>query len=343
MAKAKSAYAQAGVDIDAKMNALARAKKMIKGTMNRNVVADWGLFGGLFKSPGRDKVLVSSVDGVGTKLKVAAMAGRHDTIGQDLVNHCVNDILAQGAEPLFFLDYVGTSKVDPNQFAEIVSGLCKACKENGCVLIGGETAEMPGLYPPKEYDLVGAIVGVVDRKRIIAGKFIRPGDVMIGLPSSGLHTNGYSLARRVVFQQARLGVKDKIPGTGKTVADALLAVHKSYLKPIRELRKVVSIRGLAHITGGGLVDNVPRILPKGVTAVFDRATWKVPALFEFMQKAGRVDRDEMYRVFNMGVGMVVFVKAADTLKALKALRAAGEKPWVIGNVLKGQVPVKLVN
>lgn len=341
--KSVSAYARAGVDIDVKMGALQRAKKDIRKTFTRGVVGDIGSFGGLFQSPGADSLLVSSADGVGTKLKVAVMAGRHDTVGQDIVNHCVNDILVQGAEPLFFLDYIGASKLSGPMIAGIIRGLCKACIENGCTLIGGETAEMPGLYPKGEYDLVGTIVGRVKRSELITGGAIRPGDVMIGLESSGLHTNGYSLARRVVFETAGLGVKDRIPGTAKTAADALLAVHRSYLKPVRALMRKVPIRGMAHITGGGFPDNLERILPDGVQAVVDRAAWEVPALFRFIGEKGRVARDEMYRVFNMGIGMVIFVRAKDVMKAREVLRRAGERPVAIGNVRKGPRGVKMVN
>ena len=341
--KHSSAYASAGVDIDVKMRALRRAKKKIQATFTAGAVGEIGSFGGLFKSPGADMLLVSSTDGVGTKLKVAHMTGRHGTVGQDIVNHCVNDILVQGAEPLFFLDYIGTSRVDPGVLAEIIDGLCIACRQNGCTLIGGETAEMPGLYPESEYDLVGTIVGAVRKDRIITGESIRPGDVLIGLESSGLHTNGYSLARKVIFGLAALGVDDKFPGTRKTVADVLLAVHRSYLKPVKALMSQVPVHGLAHITGGGFVDNVPRILPKNTCAVIDRAAWTVPPLFQFIQDEGRVDYDEMYRVFNMGIGMIVFVRAEDEKRAMSALADAGEKPRVIGCVEKGRVPVKLLN
>jgi len=338
-----SAYARAGVNIDVKMNALRRARKMIEKTLTPAVLGDWGAFGGQYRAPGRDTILVSSIDGVGTKLKVAQLAGRHDTIGQDIVNHCVNDILVQGAEPLFFLDYIGTSKLNPRVFAQIIEGLCRACRENGCALIGGETAEMPGLYPEGEYDLVGTIVGAVRRNRVITGRGIRPGDVVIGLPSSGLHTNGYSLARQVLFTNAQLDVQDRFPGLKKTVAEVLLAVHRSYLKPVRALRERLPIQGLAHITGGGFWDNIPRVLPRKVTVVVDRSTWKLPVLFQYLQEEGRIDSDEMYRVFNMGIGMVVIVREEVTVEALEILRATGERPVVIGWVEKGREPVRLVN
>jgi phosphoribosylformylglycinamidine cyclo-ligase len=295
-----------------------------------------GTFGGLFRSPGAGSILVSSIDGVGTKLNVAHMADKHDTVGQDLVNHCVNDILVQGARPLFFLDYVGAARLDPNAFEQVVKGLCKACEANGCALLGGETAEMPGLYPKGEYDLVGAIVGAVEKKKLVTGERIKPGDVLIGLRSSGLHTNGYSLARKVIFKQARLRVEDPLPGTKQSVGNLLLAVHRSYLKPVLALREEVNVLGMAHITGGGLVDNVPRILPDNVNAVVDRGTWRVPRIFEFIEKQGGIDHDEMYRVFNMGIGYVIVVHPASVEKSLEILRANGEKPVVIGEIEKGE-------
>ncbi|MCE9613570.1 MAG: phosphoribosylformylglycinamidine cyclo-ligase [Lentisphaerae bacterium] len=341
MAKRKSAYAAAGVDIDNKMKALTAIKKMVGRTTVPGVLSDIGLFGGLFASPGRDQVLVASTDGVGTKLKVAAMAKRHDTVGQDIVNHCVNDILVQGARPLFFLDYIGTSRFMPGIFHDVIAGLCKACRENGCALLGGETAEMPGLYPPGEYDLVGTLVGVVSRKQILTGRGIRPGDVAIGLPSTGLHTNGYSLARRVIFEQAGLGVRSRMPGMRGTVADALLAVHRSYLKPILKLLASVPVQGMAHITGGGLLDNVPRVLPDGVRLVVDTASWTPGPLFDFIQRVGKVDRDEMYRVFNMGVGYVVMVRERDVPRTLAVLRAQRASPVIIGRTERGPHGVAL--
>ena len=261
MAKATSAYTAAGVNIDNKMVALGAVKKMVRSTKVPGLLGEIGSFGGLFAAPGKDQVLVASTDGVGTKLKVAVLASRHDTVGQDIINHCVNDILVHGARPLFFLDYFGTARFEGPVFQAVVQGLCKACRANGCVLIGGETAEMPGLYPPGEYDLVGTIVGVVPRKAIITGKTIRPGDVLIGLPSAGLHTNGFSLARKIIFEQEKLKIGDILPGTGRRVGATLLAVHASYLHPVQRLMARVTIRGMAHITGGGFYDNVPRILP----------------------------------------------------------------------------------
>jgi phosphoribosylformylglycinamidine cyclo-ligase len=343
MTKKESAYSRAGVNIDVKMRALRNAKKKIQKTFTAGAVGEIGSFGGLFKSPGSDMLLVSSTDGVGTKLKVANMAGRHDTVGQDIVNHCVNDILVQGAEPMFFLDYIGASKLTPGMIAQLIDGMCKACMQNGCALIGGETAEMPGLYPEGEYDLVGTMVGSVHRDKVITGKNIRPGDVLIGLPSSGLHTNGYSLARQVIFGVAGLDVSERFPGLRKSVADVLLAVHRSYLKPVKALMNCVTVQGLAHITGGGFVDNVPRILPDGVCAVIDLSTWKVPQLFRFIEEEGRVDHEEMCRVFNMGIGMIVFVREQNAVEAMEILKGAGEKPVVIGVVEKGKTPVKLVD
>ncbi|MDZ4198807.1 MAG: phosphoribosylformylglycinamidine cyclo-ligase [Kiritimatiellia bacterium] len=342
MKRKQSAYAAAGVDIDVKMNALRRAKRGIEATFTPGVVGGIGSFGGLFQAPGRDTLLVSSADGVGTKLKVAALARRHDTVGQDIVNHCVNDILVQGATPLFFLDYIGASRLDPDTLAAVIRGLCKACRQNGCALLGGETAEMPGLYPPGEYDLVGTIVGQVKRREVITGAEIRAGDRLIGLPSSGLHTNGYSLARKVIFETAGLSAGDRIPGVNRTVADALLAVHRSYLKPVQALRTAVRVRGLAHITGGGFPDNIPRVLPEGLGAVVDASAWTCPPLFEFIRTTGRVDLDEMYRVFNMGIGMAVMVREADLWNAIAALRGAGEKPVVIGHIEKARQRVRLL-
>ena len=337
MAEKKSAYAQAGVNIDVKMNAVGSIKQMVAATKTANVIGGIGAFGGLHKVPsGKDMVLVASTDGVGTKLKVAAMMNRHDTVGQDIVNHCVNDILVQGATPLFFMDYVGTAKVDPAVFKQVVSGLCKACKENRMALLGGETAEMPGLYPSGEYDLVGTIVGCVPRSKLITGKSIRAGDVIIGLPSGGLQTNGYSLARRVVFDLCQYSWKDKLPGTNQTFGEALLSVHRSFLRPVTALMRSIRINGMAHITGGGFQDNIPRILPKAVNAEIDRASWEVPTIFNFIQNQGKVDRDEMYRVFNMGIGFVIIIAKKDLKKATNILKAQHQPYSVIGVMRKGR-------
>lgn len=343
MAKKKSAYAQAGVDIDVMMSSLSRIKKNVKSTATKGVVSEIGSFGGLFQSPGKEFLLVASADGVGTKLKVAHMAKKHHTVGQDLVNHCTNDILVQGATPLFFLDYLGAAALDGKVFEDVVAGFCKACRENGCALLGGETAEMPGLYPKGEYDLVGTIVGQAEKKKIITGENIRKGDVLIGLPSSGLHTNGYSLARKVIFETAKKKLHHLIPGTKTTFERALLAVHKSYLKPVTALMEKVKIQGMAHITGGGLVDNVPRILPNNVDAVFDRSTWKVPAIFNFIEQAGGVDHEEMFRVFNMGIGMVLFVRGKDADAAMELLKKEKARPKIIGRVEAGEGKSQLIN
>lgn len=335
---AKSAYAQSGVNIDNKMTALKAIKTMVGSTKTPNVLGGIGSFGGLCKLPAgpKDQILVSSTDGVGTKLKVASMMKRHDTVGQDIVNHCVNDILVQGAKPLFFMDYVGTSKFDDKIFTQIVHGLCKACKENKMALLGGETAEMPGLYPVNEYDLVGTIVGTVSRKAVITGKSIRNGDVVIGLPSGGLQTNGYSLARKVFFDICQMSPMDKLPGTNQTVGNALLAVHKSFLKPVSRLMDAkVKINGMAHITGGGFPDNIPRVLPKTVNCEIDRSSWEVPTVFKFIERQGKVDHDEMYRVFNMGIGFVIIVPKTE-LPRIKTIFRNIRQPWhQIGVIRKG--------
>ncbi len=341
--KKKSAYAGAGVGIDVVMNSLKRIGKKVKATNTAGVVSELGSFGGLFKSPGKESLLVSSVDGVGTKLKVANMAGKHTTVGQDLVNHCVNDILVQGAHPLFFLDYLGTASLAPKVFEDVVGGFCKACKENGAALLGGETAEMPGLYPKGEYDLVGTIVGTVERKKLITGQKIKKGDVLIGLPSTGLQTNGYSLARKVIFETAGKKLSDLVPGTKTPFEKALLAIHKSYLKPVMKLMAKVNVHGMAHITGGGLYDNVPRVLPGNVNAVFDRFTWKTPAIFGFIEEAGKVDHEEMYRVFNMGIGYVIMVARKDVEQALKILKAEKQRAIIVGEVVAGSGKSVLIN
>ncbi len=330
-----SAYAQAGVDIDSKMSGIEIIKKMVATTTTKGVVGGIGSFGGLFHAPGKECLLVASTDGVGTKLKVAALAKKHDTVGQDIVNHCVNDILVQGAKPLFFLDYIGTARFDTAVFTDVIAGLCKACKENGCALLGGETAEMPGLYPLGEYDLVGTIIGVVEKKKLITGAGIRAGDVIIGLPSGGLQTNGFSLARKVIFDQCGLTPQDFIPGTRMTVTDTLLSVHRSFLKPVTALMAKVPVRGMAHITGGGFVDNIPRVLPETCNAVINRASWQPPTVFTFIERQGKVEHDEMYRVFNMGIGFVIIVRRKDATAALNVLKSQHLAPVVIGVIEKG--------
>ena len=341
--KKKSAYAEAGVDIDVMMGSLQNIKADVKSTNTEGVVSEIGSFGGLFKSPGAESLLVSSVDGVGTKLKVANMAGVHNTVGQDLVNHCVNDILVQGARPLFFLDYLGTAALAPEVFEAVVSGFCTACRENGAALLGGETAEMPGLYPQGEYDLVGTIVGTVERDKVITGEKVNEGDVLIGLPSTGLQTNGYSLARKVIFETAGKKLDDLVPGTETTFQDALLAIHSSFLHPVMAVLEKVDIHGMAHITGGGLYDNVPRVLPKSVDAQFDRSTWEVPEIYKFIEEQGGVDHEEMFRVFNMGIGFVLMVSKDEAEATMEILKANNQDAIVIGEVVSGSGKSVLIN
>ncbi len=332
-------YRSSGVDIDAGNESVRRIRRLARSTFTSNVLSDIGSFGGLFRlepARWRDPVLVASADGVGTKLKVAFMAGEHRTIGVDLVNHCVNDILVQGAAPLFFLDYLATGRLSPDVAEQIVDGLARACRDNGCALLGGETAEMPGFYADGEYDVAGFIVGAVDREQLIDGRTLTPGDVLIGLRSSGLHTNGYSLVRKIVFDVQGLNVDTHVPALGETVAAALLRPHRSYLPVIRPLLGSGGIKGMAHITGGGLTDNLPRILPPGTAARIDRTAWTVPALFRWLQAEGRVPAEEMYRTFNMGVGLVVAVAGANLPDTLTALKDAGEADAeVIGKVIPG--------
>jgi phosphoribosylformylglycinamidine cyclo-ligase len=308
------------------------------------VLSDIGSFGGLFRLGDKaagDPVLVASADGVGTKLRVAFMTGRHRTIGVDLVNHCVNDILVQGAEPLFFLDYLATGRLDPDVAVQIVEGLAAACRDNGCALLGGETAEMPGFYKDGEYDVAGFIVGLVPRERLVDGRRIAPGDSLIGLPSSGLHTNGYSLARRIAFDVAGLDVGARFPGSDVPLGEALLAPHRSYLPVVRPLLPSGRIKGMAHITGGGITDNLPRIFPRGTGAVVHRSAWRVPAIFTWLAEAGGVPDDDMLRTFNMGIGLILVVASDDADAVLRDLRAAGEQgAAVIGRVEAGTTGVR---
>jgi phosphoribosylformylglycinamidine cyclo-ligase len=288
-------------------------------------------------------VLVSSADGVGTKLKIAFMTGRHRTIGVDLVNHCVNDILVQGATPLFFLDYLATGRLSPDVAEQIVEGLARACRDNGCALLGGETAEMPGFYAEGEYDVAGFIVGVVDRAQVIDGRSIVPGDVLIGLPSTGLHTNGYSLARKVVFEALKLDVDSHVPDLGETVGEALLRPHRSYLTVIRPLLSKRLIKGMAHITGGGITDNLPRVLPEGTAARVDRTSWRVPTIFRWIGEAGRVPEYDLRRALNMGIGMILVVSPQHVEEVRRSLLEAGEaNSVVIGEIVKGKAEVEYV-
>src|SRR5688572_2163832 len=335
-------YKTSGVDIDAGNETVRRIRGLARSTFNAAVLSDIGSFGGLFRlEPGRyrDPVLVSSADGVGTKLKVAFMADKHDTVGIDLVNHCVNDILVQGAEPLFFLDYLATGQLKPAIAEMIITGMAAACRENSCALLGGETAEMPGIYADGEYDLAGFIVGAVDRERLINGRTVAVGDALIGVPSSGLHTNGYSLARRIVFDALKLDVDSYVGELGQTVGAALLEPHRSYLPVIQPLLDAGRIKGMAHITGGGITDNLPRILPHGTAAVVNPAAWEVPPLFRWLQRSGDIPADDMMRTFNMGIGLIV-VTAQDHAEPLLSELAArgGRDAKVIGEIVAGEPP-----
>jgi phosphoribosylformylglycinamidine cyclo-ligase len=337
----QSAYVRAGVDIDAQEKGLARVKKLARATFTPGVLTEIGSFGGLFRldlAGMAEPVLVASADGVGTKLAVARMMGDYSSVGRDLVNHCVNDVLVQGAEPLFFLDYLGAGALDPETMVELVQGVADGCRENGCALLGGETAEMPGFYQPGDYELVGFIVGIVDRPKVLDGSRVAPGDVLVGLPSSGLHTNGYSLARRILFDTLELSVKDRAPWQSKgkrTVGELLLEPHLSYLKPLRPLLGHRALHGMAHVTGGGLTDNLPRILPRDTHALIRVGSWPVPELFHFLQEKGEVDTEEMFRVFNMGIGMVLAVDPAGLSEVLGLLRSTGQRSFLIGSVQKG--------
>jgi len=323
------------VDIDEGDRAVAAIKKLARGTFTRGVLTDIGSFGAVYALSGlRRPVLVSSADGVGTKLKVAFLTGRHDTVGEDLVNHCVNDIAVQGATPLFFLDYFAAGKLDAAVAAAVVSGIARASKANGCALIGGETAEMPGMYATGEYDLAGFIVGAAERSELLTGSSIKRGDILLGLRSSGLHTNGYSLARRILFEEAGYGPATRLPELGVTLSDALLAVHRSYLKPIAALRAAGVLRGAAHITGGGITYNTPRMLPRGLAAAIDTGSWTIPPLFEVLRRLGRIPDDDYRRTFNLGVGIVLAVPARAAAKAERALQRVGESPIRLGETIE---------
>ncbi len=313
--------------------------RSLKSADRPEVLGKVGGFGGLFSASFpkmRDPVLVASIDGVGTKLKVAVLMNRHDTIGEDLVNHCVNDIAVLGAEPLFFLDYMASERLDPHRFRQLITGMIRGCKKAGCALIGGETAQMPGIYHGSDYDLVGTIVGVVDRAKIIDGKTIRAGDVIIGLPSSGLHTNGYSLAREILFNQLGCRIEARTDGLRGTLGEELLRTHTLYLPHIRKVRAELKIKGIAHITGGGLIDNIPRVLPEGVDAEIQLGTWAVSPLFQLLASAARIKNEELHQVFNMGIGMVFIVAAKDAKKALQLTRGK-----IIGKIVKGNRQVVL--
>jgi len=326
-------YADAGVNIETGDETVQKIKNYAKSTFNKSVLTDIGLFGAYYQpdlSAYKEPVFVSSVDGVGTKLIIAINMNKHDTIGQDLVNHCVNDIAVCGAEPLFFLDYMAFGKLDSTVAAQIVKGFSIACKKNGCALIGGETAEMPGVYQKDDYDLSGTIVGIVEKSKIIKGENISSGNVMIGIPSSGLHTNGYSLARKVLLEKYSLS--DTVPLLKKTLGEELLTVHKSYLNLIKALKKKNDVKGISHITGGGIVGNTKRIMPDGLKIKIDWSKWKVPAIFNLIQEAGEIDDDEMREVFNMGIGLVAIVSKQKVDSTLNSCMELSEKPIVIGEV-----------
>ncbi len=332
-------YADAGVDITRANRTKQRIKYLAHKTFTRGVLSEIGGFGGLFavdKTKYVDPVLVSSVDGVGTKLKVAFEMGLHSTVGADLVNHCVNDIAVQGAAPLFFMDYLATGKLEPSIAEQVVEGIADACKHNGCALIGGETAEMPGFYPDGEYDLAGFIVGVVDRERIITGKDVEIGDIVLGLPSNGLHTNGYALARKLLFEVAHYSPETYVNEIKNKVGNELMRTHKSYWSSLKKLLDGQCVAALAHITGGGITENLPRVLPRGTSAVIELGTWPVMPIFEHLQQLGNVPQDEMLRTFNMGLGMLLVVPSAKFKKAQTVLERVGEKAYTIGRIVKGE-------
>ncbi len=332
-------YADAGVNIDRANRTKQRIKYLAHKTFTRGVLSEIGGFGGLFavdKTKYVDPVLVSSVDGVGTKLKIAFEMGLHSTVGADLVNHCVNDIAVQGAAPLFFMDYLATGTLDPSVAEQVVEGIADACKHNGCALIGGETAEMPGFYPDGEYDLAGFIVGVVERERIVTGKDVQIGDVILGLPSNGLHTNGYSLARKLLFEVGHYSPDDYVNEIKNKVGNELMRTHKSYWPALRKLLDAQCVSALAHITGGGITENLPRVLPRGTAALVELGSWPVLPLFEHLQQLGNVPQDEMMRTFNMGLGMLMVIPLAKFKKAQSVLERVGEKAYTIGRIVKGE-------
>lgn len=331
-------YADAGVDIEKANRTKQRIKYLAHKTFTKSVLSEIGGFGGMFaldKKKYQDPVLVSSVDGVGTKLKIAFEMGVHHTVGADLVNHCVNDIAVQGAAPVIFMDYFATGKLEPEIAEKVVSGLADACKHNGCALIGGETAEMPGFYPDNEYDLAGFIVGVVEREKIITGKDVQVGDVLVGLPSVGLHTNGYSLARKLLFEVAHYSADTYVNEIKGKVGNELMRPHKSYWPVLKKLLDAETVAAMAHITGGGITENLPRVLPRGTGAVVELGSWPVLPIFEHMQKIGSINQDEMMRTFNMGVGMVLVVPPKKFKKMQGILERAGEKWYTIGRIVKG--------
>lgn len=342
-------YRDAGVDIDAGDEFVDRIKPLVRSTFRPEVLADLGGFGGLFRLQAKqyeDPVLVSGTDGVGTKLKIAFLMDKHDTVGIDLVAMCVNDIVVSGAEPLFFLDYFATGKLAVPKAQQVVSGIAEGCRQAGCALIGGETAEMPSFYADGEYDLAGFAVGVVDRPKIIDGNAIKPGDALIGLASTGLHSNGYSLARRVFFDKAKLTVTSRLPELDRPLGELLLTPTRIYAKQVLALIQDGSIKGIAHITGGGITENLPRVFPEGVRARIDRKAWTVPPIFQALSRLGQIEREEMYRVFNMGIGLILVVSADSVASVLAKATTLGDQGWIIGEIVsatEGQTQVEYVD
>ncbi|MGD6830532.1 phosphoribosylformylglycinamidine cyclo-ligase [Sutcliffiella halmapala] len=333
-----NAYKQAGVDIEAGYEAVSRMKKHVARTMRPECLGGLGGFGGLFDLSAvnvKNPVLVSGTDGVGTKLMLAFHLDKHDTIGLDAVAMCVNDVVVQGAEPLYFLDYIACGKADPERIEMIVKGIADGCEQAGCALVGGETAEMPGMYDEQEYDLAGFTVGVVDKERLITGENIKPGNVLIGLSSSGIHSNGYSLVRKIVFEKGKLDLNQKYEGLNRTLGEELLTPTKIYVKPILEVLKKYDINGMAHITGGGFIENVPRMLPEGMQAEIDYGTWPIPPIFDLLQEVGELNRTEMFNIFNMGIGMVLAVNEEILPEVVQILEGNGEKAYLIGRVKEG--------
>ncbi|TYS67895.1 phosphoribosylformylglycinamidine cyclo-ligase [Sutcliffiella horikoshii] len=334
-----NAYKQAGVDIEAGYEAVTRMKKHVARTMRPEVMGGLGGFGGLFDLSAvnvKNPVLVSGTDGVGTKLMLAFQLDKHDTIGVDAVAMCVNDVVVQGAEPLYFLDYIACGKAVPERIESIVKGIADGCEQAGCALVGGETAEMPGMYDDTEYDLAGFTVGVVEKERLINGSKIEPGNVLIGLSSSGIHSNGYSLVRKIVFEKGKLDLDKKYDGFDRTLGEELLTPTKIYVKPILEVLKKYDINGMAHITGGGFIENIPRMLPEGMQAEVDYGTWPIPPIFDLLQEVGELDRKEMFNIFNMGIGMVLAINEEILPEVVQILEANGEKAYLIGRVKEGE-------
>ncbi len=331
-------YKSAGVDIEAGEETVYRIKEHVQSTYNENVLANIGSFGGMFAANFKDMaepVLVSSIDGVGTKVKVAAMSGKYESIGMDIVNHCIDDILVQGASPLFFLDYFATSRLVPSVVEQIIKGMGQACRDAGCALIGGETAEMPGVYLENEFDIAGCIVGVVDKQNVIDGSKVRPGDAVIGIASSGLHTNGYSLVRRLFFEDNDYKVDQYVPELGANLGDVLLAPHKSYLSVVNKVREHCDVHAMAHLTGGGFYSNIPRVLPEDCQVTVERRSWSMPPIFDLIQKTGNIDNLEMHRTFNMGIGMVLIVNRDQAVEAVNIINENNDTAWIIGAVHPG--------